>query len=182
MDKQTLRAEMRARRRAYVHGLDAAERAKLLVALADRISEHLPADGYVASYSAVGYEIDPALISVRLGDRLVLPCLESVDAPMSFRKATGTLEDGPLRIPQPAIGATEVEPDTLLVPLVAADLSRNRLGQGKGYYDRTLAALSQRKPIRTIGLAWDIQIVDKLPTDPWDVPLDLVVTPTRILR
>ncbi len=69
--------------------------------------------------------------------------------------------------------------DVVLMPLVAFDLQGNRLGMGKGYYDRTLSYLRLRrhwrKP-RLIGVAYEFQKVDALPFQPWDVPLDGVVT------
>lgn len=70
----------------------------------------------------------------------------------------------------------------LLMPLVGFDKQANRLGMGGGFYDRTLASLSMRpqRP-RLIGIAHDCQFVDALPTALWDVPLDAIVTPTRVL-
>lgn len=69
--------------------------------------------------------------------------------------------------------------DLILMPLVAFDPTGNRLGMGKGYYDRTLQFLHRRrhwcKP-RLIGIAHDFQCVDALPFQDWDVPLDAIVT------
>lgn len=172
---------MRARRTAFVRALDAGERDALLDALQRRVMGLLPGTGIVASYSAVGDEIDPAGLAAALGERLALPWFATRDDPMVFRLAGANLERGPFNIPQPTADATRVEPDVLLVPLVAADPSGHRLGQGKGHYDRALAGLMARKPILTLGLAWDMQIVDRLDPDPWDMPLDRVVTPGRIL-
>jgi 5-formyltetrahydrofolate cyclo-ligase len=182
MDKQTRRTEVRAQRRAFVRNLSEAERGKLLIALKERVLSVLPSAGIVASYSAIGDEIDPVSVNQAIGERIALPWFADGDAPMLFRKAMEPLEPGPFHIAQPPVDAPVVEPDILLVPLVAADLARNRLGQGKGHYDRAIALLGRRKPIQAIGLAWDVQIVEQLPADRWDVPLDLVVTPTRILR
>lgn len=181
MDKRALRATMRARRSAFVRSLDAAQRAALLDDLQRRLMDLLPEGGIVASYSAVGDEIDPAGIAGALGRRLALPYFATRDDPMTFRLAGTTLERGPFDIPQPTADAAPVEPDILLVPLVAADDDGNRIGQGKGHYDRALAALVQRKPVLTIGVAWDVQIVERVEPDRWDVPLDRVVTPSRIL-
>lgn len=66
--------------------------------------------------------------------------------------------------------------DIIFTPLVAFDGEGNRMGMGGGYYDRTLAHLEQ---ISTIGLAHDCQQVAKLETQPWDIPLDCIVTPTQ---
>ena len=70
------------------------------------------------------------------------------------------LVPGPLGIPQPPATAPQVTPDLLLVPLLAATLDGVRLGQGGGYYDRTLAALRAKGPVTAVGLAWEVQIAD----------------------
>lgn len=64
--------------------------------------------------------------------------------------------------------------DVLLMPLVGFDAQANRLGMGGGYYDRTLATTSKRPYL--IGVAHSCQQVADLPTEPWDIPLDAVVT------
>jgi len=69
--------------------------------------------------------------------------------------------------------------DLVLMPLVAFDGEGNRLGMGKGYYDRTLKFLRLRrhwhKP-RLVGIAYELQKFEQLPFQPWDIPLDAVVT------
>lgn len=69
--------------------------------------------------------------------------------------------------------------DILFLPLLGFDESGYRMGMGGGYYDASLAFLTRRrhwhKP-RLIGLAFEAQKVASLPTDPWDVPLDAVIT------
>jgi 5-formyltetrahydrofolate cyclo-ligase len=87
------------------------------------------------------------------------------------------------RIPEPALGPDTVsEPwrfELALVPLVAFDLAGHRIGMGGGYYDRTFAYLKESGKPRTptlIGLAFECQKCETLPAEPWDVPLDGVVT------
>ncbi|MBE9515920.1 MAG: 5-formyltetrahydrofolate cyclo-ligase [Proteobacteria bacterium] len=75
--------------------------------------------------------------------------------------------------------------DLILLPLVAFDTQGNRLGMGGGFYDRALAFLMNRKhwrQPRLFGLAHSLQQVDSLPRQPWDVPLDGIVTENEILR
>src|SRR5690606_22657406 len=80
--------------------------------------------------------------------------------------------------------------DLVLLPLVGFDARGNRMGMGKGFYDRTFAfrrrpesvagaegAARGRGRPRLLGLAHDCQRVDALPAAPWDVPLDAVATP-----
>ena len=84
--------------------------------------------------------------------------------------------------------------DIIFTPLVAFDLTGNRLGMGGGFYDRTLSAwfkhyryvdeeknAYERKLTKPypIGLAHDIQLIDAIPSQLWDIPLPEIVTPTR---
>jgi 5-formyltetrahydrofolate cyclo-ligase len=74
--------------------------------------------------------------------------------------------------------------DVILLPLVAFDPSGNRLGMGGGYYDRCfsfLAGRSKRRPM-LVGVAYETQKVEKLETQPWDIPLSWVITESGIYR
>ncbi len=74
-------------------------------------------------------------------------------------------------------------PSIVLVPLVAFDRRGGRLGYGKGYYDTTLADLmGQDAHCLRIGIAYDFQEVDRIPNEAHDMPLDYVVTPTRLIQ
>jgi 5-formyltetrahydrofolate cyclo-ligase len=96
---------------------------------------------------------------------------------MIFREAPA-LEPSPWGVLQPPAGAPALAPDTVLVPLVAADRRGNRIGHGKGHYDRALAHLREGGAVFTIGIAWELQIAEEaIPADPWDVPLDAIATP-----
>ena len=73
--------------------------------------------------------------------------------------------------------------DLVLVPLVAFDAHCNRLGMGGGYYDRSFSYLNSRKlwrKPRLVGIAHECQRVASLQTEPWDIPLDAVVTECRV--
>jgi 5-formyltetrahydrofolate cyclo-ligase len=70
----------------------------------------------------------------------------------------------------------EVVPDVLLVPGLAFDKSRNRLGRGRGYYDRYLQSFSGIK----VGVCFELQLVDKVPVDEFDVELDYLITEKNI--
>ena len=69
--------------------------------------------------------------------------------------------------------------DLVLMPLVAFDKAGNRLGMGKGYYDRSLKILNHRKAWRRprlTGIAYEFQRVDKIDNEPWDIPLQFALT------
>ena len=67
--------------------------------------------------------------------------------------------------------------DIIIVPGIAFDRSRHRIGYGKSYYDRLLKDAKCKK----IGLAYDFQIVEKIPKDKWDISLDIVITDKQII-
>lgn len=67
----------------------------------------------------------------------------------------------------------------VVCPAVAADLTGQRLGRGGGWYDRVLAELDPAVVVWT--LLNDDEVLSSIPTDPWDRPVDVVATPTRLL-
>lgn len=75
--------------------------------------------------------------------------------------------------------------DLLLMPLVGFDQQGFRLGMGGGYYDATLAFMHHRRHWRKpllVGVAYECQRVERLPHDPWDMPLDAVLTERQLYR
>ena len=78
---------------------------------------------------------------------------------------------------EPTTNTKTVSPNLILVPLVAYDRFRNRLGYGKGYYDRFLGKyLKKHKNILTIGIAFSFQKYKKIPTIKSDIKLDYILT------
>ena len=179
-ERKTLRAAARQRRRQFLTTISTAERADLERELARQLLPHLGPPGILGSHVAVGDEIGPEALeraAMALGWRLSWPRV--TDGPLDYHLATrGELRPGALRIPEPAPGLPSVRPDVLLVPLLAADTDGNRLGQGGGHYDRTLAALRASGPLLAIGVAFDVQLQAAVPTQHWDQPLDAIATPS----
>ena len=68
--------------------------------------------------------------------------------------------------------------DLAIVPGIAFDKKKNRMGRGKGYYDRYL----QNKNIVKIGIGFDFQLLENLPVDAHDVALDIIITPNYLIR
>ncbi len=116
------------------------------------------------------------------GHSIALPRFASRDAAMEFAEHTdpfgeSDLEKGAFDLMQPRANARALNPDVLFLPLVGFTAAGDRLGQGGGHYDRYLAENLGRI---AIGLAWDVQLCDNLPTEPHDQRLDAVITPTRM--
>lgn len=179
MNKKDLRRHYRAARQAFVAGLAAGERERLERALAEVIAPALTGHHLAGSYAAVGDEIDPVWIEKRIGPH-AFPRITGPE--IVFQQAEwNQLRPGFQGIPEPPETAPIVQPDLLIVPLLAVTLDGVRLGQGRGYYDRAIAALRRRQPVLTIGIAWECQIAPALPAEPWDAPLDMVATPERLV-
>ena len=89
------------------------------------------------------------------------------------------LDDGTTGLPPAASGVLLV-PDLIIVPALAFDLSGLRLGMGGGYYDRLLALPRYRNCLR-LGLAYSFQLVSRLPSEPWDMPVHAICTEQGML-
>lgn len=155
----------------------------------------------VAGYLATGGEISPApcLLWLRkLGYQTYLPVVRKkqlqfakFDAGTEFTKGKYDI-DIPLVDEESLLPATRL--DVVLVPLVGFDLQGGRMGMGGGYYDRSFAFIlapdntpaknkgshskqihGRQKPLM-LGIGHELQLQEKIPVAPWDVPLNAVVT------
>jgi 5-formyltetrahydrofolate cyclo-ligase len=141
----------------------------------------------VSAFAAIGEEIDPAPLLLRLraeGFRICLPVMQGKSRPLIFRAwdAGDPMAERRWGIREPLPSALEVDPDIVLTPLLAFDRMGYRLGYGAGFFDRTLLSMRERKPIVAIGLAYDEQEVDAVPHLDYDQRLDWVLTPSGPLR
>ena len=91
------------------------------------------------------------------------------------------LASGVWGIREPKPEAPEVFPDIMLVPLAAFDRAGHRIGYGAGYYDMTIARIRAMKPVTTIGLAFAVQEIGKVPATAFDQQLDLVLTESEMI-
>ena len=182
--KALLRTTARTRRKAFFTSLSADERWALERRLLPLFMPCIKRARVLAVYHPHGSEIDPAQLLFWAGNHHVTvahPAFLTATSTMIFRGGR-CAEDCPVGGVQPPAQAAEVEPDLVLVPLLAVDSVGNRLGQGGGHYDRALPAL-QAKNVPIIGLGWAMQQVDfLLPTDPWDVPLDAFLSPAGLME
>ena len=112
------------------------------------------------------------------GKRIVVPVSNRSDHTITPAVISGNFVKGEYGISEPdvlqSIQADEI--DVLIVPALAFDRHGNRLGFGKGYYDRLLAEFNGVK----IGVGYEFQILDELPVAPNDIPMDMIVTEKEI--
>jgi len=118
------------------------------------------------------------------GHALAMPVMQGKGLPLVFRAwAPGDAMDKAVwGIAEPRADKPVLEPDIVLVPLLAFDATGWRLGYGGGYFDRTLRGLRARKSIVAIGLAYDESQVDAVPHLDYDERLDWVLRPSGPLR
>lgn len=185
-EKKALRARMIAWREE-LSADDRAETAKALAWSGLAFARPFRAGTTVSGFASLADELDCMPLLHRLAEEklaLALPLVTGKGKPLTFRAwAPGDeMDAGVWGIAQPKADKAVVEPDILLVPLLAVDRAGWRLGYGGGFYDRTLAGLRSRKPVLAIGLAYDEQVVDAVPHLDYDEPLDWVLTPGGAMR
>jgi 5-formyltetrahydrofolate cyclo-ligase len=173
-------------------GLSAEVKVRAAAAIAERASAFLtqmgvPAGTIVSGFASLPEELNVWPLLRRLhgqGFRLAMPVVQAKGQPLLFRAWTpgDAMDKGVWGIPEPKADKPEVEPDVLLVPLLAFDSQGRRLGYGGGFYDRTLRLLRSRKEITAAGLAFDEQRVDAVPHLDYDERLDWVLTPSGPVR
>ena len=179
LSKETLRHAALDARKAFGATLSDADRALLERRLAEHLTSLFAGMSVVGGYCPLGSEISPlpAMEEARaVGAIAAYPCFHNPGKPFRFI-AGDPLEPGPFGIMQPAKRHPVVEPDLVLVPLIAIDGHGTRLGRGKGHYDRVIGRL-KRSGARLIGIGWPVQrLEDTIPADPWDVHLDAFASP-----
>jgi 5-formyltetrahydrofolate cyclo-ligase len=148
----------------------------------------------VAAYVPVRNEADLVPLIARaldLGCHVYLPRVVNLKAGrMEFLRFEGLrkLRRNALGLLEPASSAPRIAPrelDRAFVPLAAFDAMGNRLGSGGGFYDRRFAFLGSRRQWRRprlIGVAYEMQRVPSVPTEPWDIVMDAVMTERRLYR
>jgi 5-formyltetrahydrofolate cyclo-ligase len=138
----------------------------------------------LAGYMAMRTEIDPtpAMEEAAAHGPVCVPVIMGAGQRLKFSRWTPdvALRDGPFGANVPAVDDF-IEPEILIVPLVAFDRKGGRLGYGGGFYDRTLQALRASRPTLAIGFAFAAQETDALPLEPTDQPLDLIVTERGVI-
>lgn len=197
MDKAELRRAVIARRDALDLDVRAAKSAVVCARLVELIeSSGTAGQRTVAVYAAMGSEVNPAAFAAAAatrGWRVAYPCMFSATDAMACGQrmcmravSAGDASEVPfIAHPTRAFAGTNVdsghfpivpaaELDMIIVPLVAFDRTGARLGYGGGCYDRYLPMLSPACQI--IGIAFDEQRVDHVPTNAHDLPLPHIVS------
>ncbi|MBL8937241.1 MAG: 5-formyltetrahydrofolate cyclo-ligase [Archangium sp.] len=172
-EKRVLRRQLETTRDALVRA-DASHEAAARFPL-----ERRPA--VVAGTFPMRSELDPRPLMKRLealGSTLALPRTPKKGQPLVFHRwsAETRLVTSRFGVTEPVPETLIVEPDLLLVPLLAFDATGARLGYGGGFYDVTLETLRRTRSVFAVGFAYAGQELPTLPTEPHDQRLDAVLT------
>lgn len=186
--KEAQRLEAKTRRQHFVASLTEADKVTLAKDLCASFCAAFPLtpEMRLAAYWPLPSEADTRPLLEKAygkGASISLPCAHQ-NAPLTFHRwhPQDTLVTGPFGVREPDSSTLQVTELThILIPLLAFDLSGQRLGYGQGHYDRTLSSLRScrsggfQKPL-LIGFAFAAQEVDSVFTDPHDQVLDAIVT------
>ncbi|MCF8511759.1 MAG: 5-formyltetrahydrofolate cyclo-ligase [Rhodobacteraceae bacterium] len=147
--------------------------------LADFLARH--SGKPLAGYMPMRTEIDPLPAMATYPGPVGVPVILGPGQALKFREWTPgcAMEEGAFKAYIPVDGAW-VEPEVVIVPLVAFDARGFRLGYGGGFYDRSLEGLRAKRPTLAIGFAFDAQELAEVPIENTDQKLDFIVTESGV--
>ena len=187
MNDPDLKAALRSMIRARLERISPAVRAVESIALGERLKAQMASAHTILFFAPMPDELDvwPVLeLSLALGTNCALPFFDAEKKIYGTRQIKNVAADivaGKFSVREPTAGCAEIpldKFDLVLVPGMAFDLQGNRLGRGRGFYDRLLAKTSGVK----CGIGFDFQLLEKIPTEPHDAKVDFILTPTRCVK
>jgi 5-formyltetrahydrofolate cyclo-ligase len=177
---QVAKAALRERLLADRLAMDPDVRTAAGIAIATHGRSQLQNHTSVAAYLAIGSEppTAPMLDELRGGGvRVLLPVMEGPTLTWATYSGAGALAAGPLGINEPVgprLGADAIlGVDVVIAPALAVDRHGNRLGRGRGYYDRALAQVS----VPIVAIVYDDELLDEVPTESHDRRVTAVLRP-----
>jgi 5-formyltetrahydrofolate cyclo-ligase len=188
--RKTLRAELRARRKALVAS-DRIAAANGVAGMLDQLADYL-VDSRIAGYWAIDGELPLHIVVANLGRRGQHYCLPRITGArqLSFVewRSGADLEANRYGIPEPVCTESDLiapaDIDIVLLPLLGFDRSGSRIGYGGGYYDASFAFLRDRDEATNpllVGIGYAAQEVDAIEVAEWDVRLDYVATENELI-
>jgi 5-formyltetrahydrofolate cyclo-ligase len=178
--KAIIRQEILRYRRQLGH--QERHQASLLIAARALALPELKAAKVIAGYWPLAGEVDTTLLISALhyrGHSLALPRVVGQGLSFHLWAPEDALIAGAFGVMEPLREMPEVSPDALLVPVVAADFQGNRIGYGRGFYDRALSDLRRDGPLLTVGLAFKCQMVEAVPVEGSDQKLNRILSDAK---
>ena len=180
------KSDLRQKIRAALGKISPAVRLAESLDLCARLEPQLQSAHTILFFAPLPDELDvwPLLEKLLPSKICALPAFDAATQTYSARRVVNLETDISTRkfgVSEPLASCEEIplnQFDLVLVPGVAFDLHGNRLGRGRGFYDRILAAASGVK----CGVAHDFQVLEKIPAEAHDAPVDFIFTPARCVR
>lgn len=186
-EKQRLREDVLVRRKRLTTAQRVLRSADILQKLFEIDAVH--AANWIQFYVSFGSEVETTGMiahALSLGKRIAVPRMEPGSKKLllsELKDPVGELVPGPAGFPEPktsAFRAVEIEAiELFVIPGIAFDEQGNRLGRGDGCYDRLLAPVAGRIPV--LAPAFELQIVETVPSSGHDVKVDRIVTEKRVI-
>jgi len=181
------KSDLRQKISARLEKISTAVRAVESIHLCERLKTHMPSAHTVLFFAPLPDEPDvwPVLeLSLALGVNCALPFFDAEKktyGAKAIKKLATDIVTGKFGVREPAASCAEIaldKFDLVLVPGMAFDLHGNRLGRGRGFYDRLLEEVSGIK----CGVGYDFQLLEKIPAEPHDAKVDFILTPSRCVK
>ena len=184
-EKRALRAELRERRQL----LSDAQRESAASAIAERLDDLIAELGAASISCFLSTTTEPGTrdfvkAAVRRGIRVLLPVTRA-DGLLDWAVASDDdeISEGLFGLPEPAgevLGPIAVnDVDLMIIPAAAVDRTGMRMGWGRGYFDKTIGSMEKCPPVYAV--IYDSEVLDSLPSEVHDQPVNGVVTPTQTL-
>jgi 5-formyltetrahydrofolate cyclo-ligase len=181
------KSDLRQKISARLEKISTAVRAVESIHLCERLKTQMPSAHTVLFFAPLPDEPDvwPVLeLSLALGVNCALPFFDAEKktyGAKAIKKLATDIVTGKFGVREPAASCAEIaldKFDLVLVPGMAFDLHGNRLGRGRGFYDRLLEEVSGIK----CGVGYDFQLLEKIPAEPHDAKVDFILTPSRCVK
>jgi 5-formyltetrahydrofolate cyclo-ligase len=187
MEPNKLKADLRSQMRAALAAVTPTVRMAASIEVCERLKAQMPCASAVLFFAPLPDELDvwPLLEeSLALGTTCALPFFDAGNGNYGARQITNPTTEivtGKFGVREPSSRCAEIPLEKfnlILAPGMAFDLNGNRLGRGRGFYDQLLRAAAGIK----CGVCHDGQLFPEIPTDPHDVKVDFILTPSKLLR
>jgi 5-formyltetrahydrofolate cyclo-ligase len=187
MEIALAKSDLRFHIRARLEKISPAVRAVESIDLCEQLKTQMPSARVILFFAPLPDELDvwPVLEeSLALGTTCALPFFDvekKTYGAKEIKKLATDIVTGKFGVREPASSCAEIplnQFDLVLVPGVAFDLQGNRLGRGRGFYDRLLEETSGIK----CGVGYDFQLLEKIPAEPHDAKADFILTPARCVK